>query len=249
MTYCWKHKNWTSKKTIENKQSNDALLKEIEFLKIKMENLISNQKTLNETLIKCCKNQTMIEVKVENYINDLLKNMQNGSNSELGKWINSIFVAKSELEQSLDEITASVETKIKQTLDRELIEITKNQVDQTAQHVMNTISNNIQKEYMERKNSTNNDGSGSDRSQGGLSREEVFKIVKNALIQYDADKTGMFDYALETAGEVSYPQDVLRHMSRKLPCTAFLEYQYGIHQTIQELLFSLGYSQGNVGHS
>ena len=187
-------------KTIENKQSNKALLKEIEFLRVEMGNLISNQKTLNETLIKCCKNQTMIEVKVENYINDLLKNMQNGSKSELGKWINSIFVAKSELEQSLDEITASVETKIKQTLDRELIEITKNQADQTAQQVMNTISNNIQKEYMERKNSTNNDGSGSDRSQGGLSREEVFKIVKNALIQYDADKTGMFDYALETAG-------------------------------------------------
>merc|ERR1712083_1274821 len=39
-----------------------------------------------------------------------------------------------------------------------------------------------------------------DLPSGGLSREEVFKIVKNALIQYDADKTGLFDYALETAG-------------------------------------------------
>ena len=34
----------------------------------------------------------------------------------------------------------------------------------------------------------------------GLGEREVALIVENALIQYDADKTGLFDFALETAG-------------------------------------------------
>jgi SUN domain-containing protein 1/2 len=33
-----------------------------------------------------------------------------------------------------------------------------------------------------------------------LVKEEIEKMVKNALVIYDADKTGLFDFALETAG-------------------------------------------------
>ncbi len=33
-----------------------------------------------------------------------------------------------------------------------------------------------------------------------LAREEIEKMVRNALVIYDADKTGLFDFALETAG-------------------------------------------------
>ena len=35
---------------------------------------------------------------------------------------------------------------------------------------------------------------------GGVSKEEVVLIAREALAQYDADKTGKFDYALESAG-------------------------------------------------
>jgi hypothetical protein len=31
-------------------------------------------------------------------------------------------------------------------------------------------------------------------------RAEIEQLVRNALITYDADKTGLFDFALETAG-------------------------------------------------
>merc|ERR1719450_528223 len=60
---------------------------------------------------------------------------------------------------------------------------------------MESVTNTIRLEYQQRINNTETRG-----EREGLSKEEVFKIVKNALIQYDADKTGMFDYALETAG-------------------------------------------------
>merc|ERR1711902_348945 len=63
---------------------------------------------------------------------------------------------------------------------------------------MDTVSNNIRSEYAQKLKEAQENKT--DLPSGGLSKEEVFKIVKNALIQYDADKTGMFDYALETAG-------------------------------------------------
>merc|ERR550539_1263415 len=67
---------------------------------------------------------------------------------------------------------------------------------QTAEQIMESVSNTLRLEFQQRINQT--------ESKAGvapcLTREEVSQIVKNALIQYDADKTGMFDYALETAG-------------------------------------------------
>merc|ERR1712241_35697 len=68
-----------------------------------------------------------------------------------------------------------------------------------------SVSDSIRSEFVERQKvmmTMMNEKDEKDKNDtiNNLSREEVFKIVKNALIQYDADKTGMFDYALETAG-------------------------------------------------
>merc|ERR1712061_262669 len=79
------------------------------------------------------------------------------------------------------------------------------EADQTAQHIMDSVSNSIRSEFVERQKvmmTMMNEKNEKDKNDtiNNLSREEVSKIVRNALIQYDADKTGMFDYALETAG-------------------------------------------------
>merc|ERR1719225_1865037 len=60
---------------------------------------------------------------------------------------------------------------------------------------MESVADTLRLEFQKRINQTETKIEGS-----SLSKEDVSKIVKNALIQYDADKTGMFDYALETAG-------------------------------------------------
>merc|ERR1712018_166650 len=80
----------------------------------------------------------------------------------------------------------------------ELRAVAKSEAQQTAQQIMDTVSNNIRSEYAQRIKEAQ--ANHTELPSGGLSKEEVFKIVKAALIQYDADKTGMFDYALETAG-------------------------------------------------
>lgn len=43
-----------------------------------------------------------------------------------------------------------------------------------------------------------------DKANVHISDEHIRKIVKEILRIYDADKTGQVDYALETAGMVSY---------------------------------------------
>jgi hypothetical protein len=114
----------------------------------------------------------------------------NSSNSELARWINSIFVAKSELDMKLKQMSFRFEENAKQTLIQEMRNIAKIEADQTAQQIMATVASSIQTEFMKiQSNKTKNSAS-------SLSKEDVSKIVKNALIQYDADKTGMFDYAI-----------------------------------------------------
>jgi len=41
-----------------------------------------------------------------------------------------------------------------------------------------------------------------EKSSGGLSREEVDRMIHAALGIYDSDKTGLADYALESAGKI-----------------------------------------------
>ena len=178
----------------EEEKHRDLIMK-IDELKKNIVTLEEQQKELNNTLTSCCKNQTLIEVTVDKYISEFLDAVKNNnSNSELANWINSIFVAKSELESRLEELSLRLEENVKHTFIQEMKNIAKTEADQTAQHIMTTVSSSIQTEFQQRQINKTND------SVTSLSKEEVTKIVKNALIQYDADKTGLFDYALETAG-------------------------------------------------
>ena len=177
------------------KENHEDLLWQIDELKKNILTLEEQQKELQSTLVGCCNNQTKIEDAIEKHISGFLDGVKsNNSNSELAKWINSIFVAKSEIEMKLKEITLRFEENVKHTLLQEMRNIAKIEADQTAQHIMATVTSSIQTEFSQRQSNKTQD------CKSSLSKEDVSKIVKNALIRYDADKTGMFDYALETAG-------------------------------------------------
>jgi len=186
-------------------KSNQELQLQIGGLKTQILDLEEEQKALNLTMTGCCKNITAIEITVEHYINDLLKNIMENSSENEGKptenfaaWVNTYFLAKTEIETKLTTLTADIDKKIQQHVNTELRAVAKSEAQQTAQQIMDTVSNNIRVEYTQRLKEAQENNT--ELPTGGLSKDEVFKIVKNALIQYDADKTGMFDYALETAG-------------------------------------------------
>lgn len=100
-------------------------------------------------------------------------------------WIGSIFVAKADLEERL----MQMETNNHQAYQLKL--------NENAGILMNEINEEIRKQV-----SISMAAKALDISEPGvgLSEDDVLKIVKGVLAVYDADKTGLVDYALESAG-------------------------------------------------
>lgn len=108
----------------------------------------------------------------------------------LKEWIENTFVAKNYLEQHL------------QNLELKINEAFSKQVDKNAGIFMEDINEKLKSQIkilIDQKNeelkSTNLNVHG-----GILNEADVIKIVKDILAVYDADKTGLVDYSLESAG-------------------------------------------------
>ncbi|XP_050073060.1 klaroid protein [Anopheles maculipalpis] len=143
----------------------------------------------------------------ENIITILGLNVkQDIAEGDLRAWINGLFVARDHLEQRLEEIQAKVNVAVREEIDR------------TAGRLMSEIGEQLRVEMMLRlreetarveatvsESNTSADGkdvpeAAATATSSNLSEDDVKRIVRDALIVYDADKTGMVDYALESAG-------------------------------------------------
>ena len=188
--------------TDTSERINTELKQEIESLKSQISALELEQKDLSQTLQGCCRNQSSVEFTVEQYFSGLLQSVTNTTkttasvnNQTLAGWVNTFFLAKSELEAKLDVVRAGLEQRLQEEVGQAR-QGAGEEARQAAEQIMEGVANTLRREFQQRINQTESQVGGA----GGLTREEVVNIVKNALIQYDADKTGMFDYALETAG-------------------------------------------------
>ncbi|XP_039952978.1 uncharacterized protein LOC120769974 isoform X1 [Bactrocera tryoni] len=96
---------------------------------------------------------------------------------DLQNWVRSMFVAKDYLEERLLALNKGTDNKIREEIDR------------SGMLLMRDINERL-KSVSALKEQINT----------ALSEEEVHKIVKSVLNVYDADKTGLVDFALESAG-------------------------------------------------
>uniref|UniRef100_A0A182WJJ8 SUN domain-containing protein n=1 Tax=Anopheles minimus TaxID=112268 RepID=A0A182WJJ8_9DIPT len=129
------------------------------------------------------------------------------ADGDLRAWINGLFVARDHLEQRLEEIQSQVHLNVREEIDR------------SAARLMMEISEQLRVEMMvrlkeeteslaashttvtsESKASAEGEDAPAKITSSSLSEDDVKRIVRDALIVYDADKTGMVDYALESAG-------------------------------------------------
>jgi len=184
--------------------ANQETLKEVTALKAQILVLEEEQKRLNETLASCCKNASMIEISVERHLASLMESVMAGGEggSEAAKtfssWLTTHLVARTELEARLSSLSSEMEARIRGT-GEDTGATLKREVEEVGQQLMDRVSQELRQE-MERQLQELKVANSDAPAEQGLNKTEVLQIVKNSLIQYDADKTGMFDYALETAG-------------------------------------------------
>lgn len=123
---------------------------------------------------------------------------QAASVDDLRQWMRSVFVAKAALEERLRELGADREQSVRDEIER------------SAGVLMHDITERIRSETLvilaERRAADAAEAAAAvDAKQpvsGGdlLGKADVWRIVREALRVYDADKTGLVDYALESAG-------------------------------------------------
>lgn len=113
------------------------------------------------------------------------------NNVDLANWVQSVFVAKGLLEQRLAELSAQFDHKINDEINQSAEILIKN-ISDTIKHDITIAIEQKQREFKE------SDSSGDIHA--SLDESRIRTIIKQALAVYDADKTGMVDYALESAG-------------------------------------------------
>ncbi|XP_037039554.1 SUN domain-containing protein 2 isoform X2 [Bradysia coprophila] len=104
---------------------------------------------------------------------------------DLRAWIQNVFVAKTYLEQRLNELSATFDKNLKDELHRSAAILIKDVGDQIKKETLLVIENREK---------------GHAGHVGTLDEMKIKGIVKEILAVYDADKTGLVDYALESAG-------------------------------------------------
>uniref|UniRef100_A0A8W7P3Y7 SUN domain-containing protein n=1 Tax=Anopheles coluzzii TaxID=1518534 RepID=A0A8W7P3Y7_ANOCL len=120
----------------------------------------------------------------ENIITILGLNVkQDIADGDLRAWINGLFVARDHLEQRLEEIQAKVNVDVREEIDR------------SAGRLMLEIESKASSA-----GGPDDPDPASSSTSSNLTEDDVKRIVRDALIVYDADKTGRVDYALESAG-------------------------------------------------
>lgn len=113
------------------------------------------------------------------------------TNSDITDWIRSVFVAKELLEERLNELNAKFNHKIT------------DEINQSAEILIKNISNIIKRDItvaIEQKQREMFNANDEHDAYNSLDEARIRAIIKEALSVYDADKTGMVDYALESAG-------------------------------------------------
>ncbi|XP_055378297.1 klaroid protein [Condylostylus longicornis] len=112
---------------------------------------------------------------------------------DLKNWIRNMFVAKAVLEDRLNELSLKIDKNIR------------DEIDKSGAILFGDISEKLKIEILKaveirQKELLSASGSTIDIKGTSLDEKEIKRIVRGVLAVYDADKTGMVDYALESAG-------------------------------------------------
>lgn len=113
------------------------------------------------------------------------------ANADLTNWIRSIFVAKELLEDRLNDLNMKFDNRINSEMNQ--------LVGVLIKDISETIKRDITITIEDKQRAIRESGT-SEHIHTSLDETRIRAIIKETLAVYDADKTGMVDYALESAG-------------------------------------------------
>lgn len=166
-------------------------LEEINSILMEFKTANSHQNTyLAYQLSRCCRKPL---INIEGYVSKILSNLLNDveflkSQRGFEDYLHSIFVAKKDLETELFNLTSNLNSKYESL------------IENNGKLLMDEISRKIKLEINENKEMKANIAVSSQGSVSRITDEQIKKVVKDVLAIYDADKTGLVDYAMETMG-------------------------------------------------
>lgn len=134
-----------------------------------------------------------LDDRVKMILLDILGHKSDGTDN-VQNWIESVFVAKKLLEEKLEALDRRFDGRLREELNR------------SAGELMKEIGERINREtivLIQRNNEQLGASASGDSSKskvGDLNEADVQRIVLDVLAVYDADKTGLVDFALESAG-------------------------------------------------
>nr|CAI5820565.1 unnamed protein product [Callosobruchus analis] len=154
---------------------------------------MQNNARLTYQLNRCCRRPI---INIESYVNRIVTSLMNDAEflknqNGFNDYLHAMFVAKQGLESTVLNLTRNLDSKYDSL------------VEDNSRILMDAVTSRIKMEMDEKMQSYKADillKQKTDVSFKGLPDERVKQIVKEALDIYDADKTGLVDYAMETMG-------------------------------------------------
>ncbi|XP_037812679.1 sun domain-containing protein 1 [Lucilia sericata] len=179
-------------------QTQDALLLRLQELELstdqKFNNLLqeitSKLNTLKDDQFSLLNQQVKLSLIEILGFKDTTKDGAQLSEIDLQNWVRNMFVAKDYLELRLAEINNRTNDKIKQEIDKSGMFLMRDISERLKQEIIISVENKQKETQAVLKG----------QIKEALSEQEVRNIVKSVLAIYDADKTGLVDFALESAG-------------------------------------------------
>ena len=167
-------------------EPDERISAELGLLKDKLSALEKNREATAAEVRKCCGENSKIDLVTSNKVEQMMKQLRETLEDKL--------ISKTDFEAKIAETEAKA--------DESLFFYKKKIVEETKQEIENLMSSKVfdlkanlvaeaEVVTVSSRNMTES------TSKSGL---DVKKIVREALTKYDADKTGLFDFALETAG-------------------------------------------------
>lgn len=145
-----------------------------------------NYARLHQEMTRCCRKSF---VNVEAYVAKAVKDyFASSDRDELVKYLQSLFIAKQDLETRLANLTQNLQSNFDAS------------IQHTGQKVMEEISLKIAAEIKENAHKYGNTEKELVGRDFTVTDEHIRGVVKDVLSIYDADKTGLVDYAMEPMG-------------------------------------------------